>query len=570
MGTQIQNLSPSLQKSLLYFSDQSAEGIVVVDRDWKTVYANHKFQNFWSFPNFQILYEKIIPVLKSKEKQDLGNDTNISHLLRETEDAEDSFLSETNFQLKLSIHDFEDSYMIRFKPQPNAQPRKEYEAGQWDKSTNLPNQKYFLNHFGNQIAEEETGIDGHYSFLLSVCNPDAIVSNENNSYFEFIYGKVTDRLKKYVDRNDHLFRIENDKFLISSSHVNSEAKAEWFAECIRMLFDFPFTYEGREFHLNVNIGYTKFDSNSGTDMNALRILKEALHHSCMIGPNSLFYYDQTAIESTSEKAKIEIDLRKVLHRNELEIHFQPILDLKENRIFSMETLVRWNHPEKGKLLPGSFISIAESSSFIKTIGEWMIWETFRYYQNSILKSENISLSLNISPKQLSDKNIFPLLKEASDYYKIQPCSIILEIVEDSFDSRESQISKVVGKLRDYGFKFAIDDFGKGYSSLGRLIHLPIDYIKLDKMFLFNYFQTSTRAVITSMVNLVQAMGKAIIVEGVENETQHKLLRELNCDFGQGYFYSHPVEIELAEKLVREKSISFAMASTATTATAPTE
>ncbi|MDI7173176.1 MULTISPECIES: GGDEF domain-containing phosphodiesterase [Leptospira] len=553
---QIQNLSPSLQKSLLYFSDQSTEGIVVLDRDWKTVYANHKFQNFWSFPNFQVLYEKIIPLLKSKEKQRLEDDTNISHLLQEIEDPEDSFLGETNFQLQLSVHDFEDSYMIRFKPQSNAQPKKEYETGHWDRNTNLPNQKYFLNHFGKQITEDEFAMNGHFSFLISISNPDSIVSQENNSYFEYIYQKVADRLKKYLNRNDHLFRIESDKFLIVSAHVDSEIKAEWFAECIRMLFDFPFTYEKREFHLNVNLGYTQFDSECGSDMNALGILKEALHRSNLLGPNSSFYYDQNAIAATSEKAKIEIDLRKVLNRNELEIHFQPIVDLKENRFFSMETLVRWNHPEKGKLLPGSFISIAESSSFIKTIGEWMIWETFRYYENSILKSENISLSLNISPKQLGDKNIFPLLKEASDYYKIQPDHIILEIVEDSFDSRESQIGKVIASLKDYGFKFAIDDFGKGYSSLGRLIHLPIDYIKLDKMFLFNYFQTSTRAVITSMVNLVQAMGKAIIVEGVENKTQHELLRELNCNFGQGYYYSHPMEIELAEKLVRNKEIPF--------------
>ncbi|EMM72308.1 cyclic diguanylate phosphodiesterase (EAL) domain protein [Leptospira weilii str. 2006001855] len=556
MGMQIQNLSPSLQKSLLYFSDQSTEGIVVLDRDWKTVYANHKFQNFWSFPNFQVLYEKIIPLLKSKENQHLENDTNISHLLQEIEDPEDSFLDETNFQLRLSVHNFEDSYMIRFKPQPNTQTKNGYETGHWDRNTNLPNQKYFLNHFGKQITEDDSALNGHFSFLISISNPDSIVSKENNSYFEYIYTKVADRLKKYLNPNDHLFRIESDKFLISSAHIDSEIKAEWFAECIQMLFDFPFTYEEREFHLNVNIGYTKFDSKSGSDMNALGILKEALQRSCLLGPNSLFYYDQNAIASTFEKSKIEIDLRKVLNRNELEIHFQPIIDLKENRFFSMETLVRWNHPEKGKLLPGSFISIAESSSFIKTIGEWMIWETFRYYENSILKSENVSLSLNISPKQLGDKNIFPLLKEASDYYKIQPSHIILEIVEDSFDSRESQIGKVIASLKDYGFKFAIDDFGKGYSSLGRLIHLPIDYIKLDKMFLFNYFQTSTRAVITSMVNLVQAMGKAIIVEGVENEIQHKLLRELNCDFGQGYYYSHPMEIDLAEKLVRNKEIPF--------------
>ncbi|MBE8391759.1 EAL domain-containing protein, partial [Leptospira borgpetersenii serovar Hardjo-bovis] len=109
-------------------------------------------------------------------------------------------------------------------------------------------------------------------------------------------------------------------------------------------------------------------------------------------------------------------------------------------------------------------------------------------------------------------------------------------------------------------KLAIDDFGKGYSSLGRLIHHPNDYIKLDNILLFNYFQTSTRAVIASMVNVVQAMGKAIIVEGVENEIQHKLLRELNCNFGQGYYYSHPVDIDLSEQLVRNKEIPFSSSS----------
>lgn len=161
----IQNLSPSLQKSLLYFSDQSAEGIVVLDRDWKTVYENHKFQNFWSFPNFQVLYEKIIPLLKSKKKERFENDISISNLLQEIEDSKDSFLNEINFQLQLSVHDFEDSYMIRFKPQPNAQPKIEYETGHWDRNTNLPNQKYFLNHFGNQISEETTFLEEHFFFF---------------------------------------------------------------------------------------------------------------------------------------------------------------------------------------------------------------------------------------------------------------------------------------------------------------------------------------------------------------------------------------------------------------------
>ncbi|WP_420843575.1 EAL domain-containing protein [Leptospira adleri] len=552
MDTQMGNISPSLQKSLLYFSDQSIEGIVVLDREWKVIYSNSKFQKYGAYPKFRILFEKLIPVLRAKKTWE--KEFSMTSILQENDIEFSSFSNETNLKLQLTIHDLDHSYMIRFRPENSILPKKEFDSSHFDKVTNLPNKKYFLKHFQELVSQNFLDLEEHFVFFLSFSNPDAVASREENSYFETISKKVAERLKKYLNENDSIFKIEGDCFLLSSSQIDSESKAEWFCDCIILLFNFPFSYGEREFHLNINIGYSRFETASGTDMNSIRILKEALHRSFLIGPNSHYYYDRSAISATSEKAKIEIDLRKVLNRNELEIHFQPIVNMRENRIFSMETLVRWNHPKKGKLLPGSFITIAENSSFIKTIGEWMIWETFRYYENSILESKNVSLSLNISPKQLGDKNIVSLLKEASAYYKIRPDRIILEIIENSFDSYETQIGKVVGSLRDYGFKFALDDFGKGYSSLGRLIHLPIDYIKLDKIFLFNYFQTSTRTIITSLVNLVQAMGKAIIVEGVENEMQHNLLQELNCDFGQGYFYSYPLEILQAEELVLNERI----------------
>ncbi|XDD49822.1 EAL domain-containing protein [Leptospira sp. WS92.C1] len=547
------NITSSLQKSLSYFSDQSIEGIVVLDRAWEVIYSNNKFQHYWTLTNFRILYERMIPILKVKEKLPLDQDTTITSLLREDGELDPAFLLGRTLDLQITIHDLEDSYLIRFKPEESLLDENPKKSEHFDRITNLPNKNYFLNHFRDYISSGNISGKEHYFFLISISNPDAIVSNEDNAYFHAVSVKVSDRLKKYLNQEEFLFKIETDKFLISAAHLDTEAKAEWFAECLVLLFNFPFIFNEREFHLNINIGYSHFTKNSGADLNSLRILKEALHRANVIGPNSYFYYDKNAISETTEKAKIEIDLRKVISRNELEIHFQPIINLKENRIFSMEALVRWNHPQKGKLLPGSFIGIAENSSFIKTIGEWMIWETFRYYENSVLESQNILLSLNLSPKQLGDKNIIPLLKEAGNYYNIQPDRIILEIIEDSFDTYEAYIGKVVNTLRDYGFKFAIDDFGKGYSSLGRLINLPIDYIKLDKIFLFNYFKTSTRTIITSLVNLIQAMDKAIIVEGVENEMQHGLLQELNCDFGQGYHYSRPMEIATAETFVQNKA-----------------
>ncbi|RHX92924.1 GGDEF domain-containing phosphodiesterase [Leptospira stimsonii] len=541
-----------LRRAIKFCSDNSKEGIVLFSKSWDLLYTNATFDELLQSPNFQSIHDSLLSYLKTTKGIQYEKEMGLSSVLLETGLIDVGYFNDTTLMLNFILHDLEEVYAIRFLTVRQNLSSDSKESFYQDRFTGLPNKNYFLSIYSNNRIYNNKSNRPYFLFLISLSNPDSILNKEDNFYYESIALKIAERLKKYISKGDQIFRLGSERFLIASANIESELEAEWFAECIILLFSFPFTYREREFHLNANVGYAQFDQLVNSDLNSLRILEEAVQQSALIGPNSFYHYDRSTIEQNATRAKIEIDLRKVLNRNELELAYQPIMDLRQDSILSMEVLLRWNHPEKGKLMPASFISIAESSSFIKTIGEWLIWDTLKSYSTSILKENQICISLNISAKQLNDKQIFNVLKEATDFYGISPDSIILEIIEDSFDSNLVKVNKVIALLKDFGFRFAIDDFGKGYSSLGRLQTLPVDYIKLDKVFLFNYFKSSSKTIISSLINLIQAMDKAIIVEGVENPNQHELLKELNCNYAQGYFYSYPLEASKVEEYIKTK------------------
>ncbi|RHX79469.1 phosphodiesterase [Leptospira yasudae] len=556
MGSKVTNnvqVSPLiLRRAIKFCSDNSKEGIILFSKNWELLYSNSTFEHLIQSPNFQTIYEALMAYFKATKAIVYEKETGLSSLLLESGVIDVAYFNDMTLMLNFIVHDLEEINAVRFLTVRQNLSVDTKESFYQDRFTGLPNKNYFLSIYSNNRIYNSNSKKEYFLFLISLSNPDSILNKEDNFYYESIALKIADRLKKYISKGDQIFRLGSERFLIATSNIESELEAEWFAECIILLFSFPFTYREREFHLNANVGYAQFDQQVNTDLNSLRILEEAVQQSALIGPNSFYHYDRNTIEQNATRAKIELDLRKVLNRNELELAYQPILDLRQDSILSMEVLLRWNHPEKGKLLPASFISIAESSSFIKTIGEWLIWDTLKSYSTSILKDNQICISLNISAKQLNDKQIFNVLKESTDFYGISPDSIILEIIEDSFDSNLVKVNKVITLLKDFGYRFAIDDFGKGYSSLGRLQTLPVDYIKLDKVFLFNYFKSSSKTIISSLISLIQAMDKAIIVEGVENPSQHELLKELNCNYAQGYFYSYPLESSKVDEYVKSK------------------
>ncbi|XDD50973.1 EAL domain-containing protein [Leptospira sp. WS92.C1] len=552
MTNNLQGSPLILRRAIKFCSDNSKEGIVLFSKSWDLLYTNSTFENLLQSPNFQSIYDALISYFKNSKELQYEKEIGLSSLLLESGIIDVAYFNDMTLMLNFILHDLEEVNAVRFLAVRQNTSVDTKESFYQDRFTGLPNKNYFLSIYSNNRIYNNKSKKGYFLFLISLSNPDSILNKEDNFYYESIALKIADRLKKYISKGDQIFRLGSERFLVASSNIDSDQEAEWFAECIILLFSFPFTYREREFHLNANVGYAQFDQLANSDLNSLRILEEAVQQSSLIGPNSFYHYDRNTIEQDATRAKIEIDLRKVLNRNELELFYQPILDLRKDAILSMEVLLRWNHPEKGKLMPSSFISIAESSSFIKTIGEWLIWDSLKSYSTSILKENQICISLNISVKQLNDKQIFNILKEATDFYGISPDSIILEIIEDSFDSNLVKAGKIISLLKDHGYKFAIDDFGKGYSSLGKLQTLPVDYIKLDKVFLFHYFKSSNKTIISSLINLIQAMDKAIIVEGVENQTQHELLKELNCNFAQGYYYSYPLESSKVEEYVKSK------------------
>lgn len=248
-----------------------------------------------------------------------------------------------------------------------------------------------------------------------------------------------------------------------------------------------------------------------------------------------------------EKIKLEKSLKNALDSNEFKIHYQPIVDVKSGEVAGFEALMRWNNPDRGVVSPDVFMGIAEETSLIIPIGHWIIKRTFRDFaklkQN--LKSENalnkkLFLSINIAAKQFNDPNLFTILNNTAKYYSLRPSEIKLEITERVLLAGNS-VFDWIKKARKKGYSVALDDFGTGYSSLSYLSNLEVNNLKIDKSFIEKMVSDNkTKCIVKSLVGMAKDLNLTVIAEGVETKEEWDMLKEFNCSFIQGYYYSKPI------------------------------
>ena len=242
---------------------------------------------------------------------------------------------------------------------------------------------------------------------------------------------------------------------------------------------------------------------------------------------------------------MESGLRKAVENDELVVFYQPLINLEDNKLIGMEALLRWKHPEKGMISPGDFIPLAEETGLIEPIGEWVLeaactqnkkWQDAGY--------PPVKVSVNMSVRQFSKKNVAEMISDILKKTGLSPEYLGIEITESIImQDVKSTIAKLK-KLHDMGICLSIDDFGTGYSSLSYLKLFPINFLKIDRSFVFNITSDSTDAAIaTSIILLAHSMNLKVVAEGVETEEQLELLRQQGCDYVQGFFFSKPVAAE---------------------------
>jgi EAL domain-containing protein (putative c-di-GMP-specific phosphodiesterase class I) len=262
------------------------------------------------------------------------------------------------------------------------------------------------------------------------------------------------------------------------------------------------------------------------------------------GRNGFQFYDASLNEKLQYSILMEKELKKALKNNEFELMYQPKYVLSEHSVYEAEALIRWRHPEKGILMPSEFLSFAEKNGLIKEIGAWVIDETCRQCRYLFEKGMKTRISVNVSAKQLRDKNFVSQVRDSINKYKIDANLLEFEISEAILMDNLTHLTPIVKALKALHVKIAVDGFGKAFSSLGYMNRLPIDTIKIDKNLLNELsINNNNRELIAMMIAFGHAKNMSVITEGVEVESLFNLSRELKADQAQGYYFSKPKDID---------------------------
>lgn len=362
------------------------------------------------------------------------------------------------------------------------------------------------------------------------------------------------RLMSCVKSTDKLARIGKDEFAVILHGVGTQAAAERVARRIVEFFNKTIDINGTLLSPKCNIGVA-FYPGDGNDFPTM-LRNAALAHSIVKLSEAADYlfFKPDMVVAAEQRYTLELDLRQSIHRGELRVYYQAIVELQSGRVVGAEALIRWEHPQRGLVVPDAFIPIAESTGFIKEIGVWVAEEVCKKLAAWRADQWPLYISINVSSHQIPEALPVSLLTKLIQHYDIPAGSIVLEITESAFLADFDKGVAWAKSLREVGFRIYMDDFGTGYSSLSYLKNLPVNTIKVDKSFIRDLVEPHQNLVLVqAIIAMAEAFGLDVVAEGIENEYQKTILKEMDCGYGQGYLFSKPVPAEQFEKL---RHISF--------------
>ena len=355
--------------------------------------------------------------------------------------------------------------------------------------------------------------------------------------------QIAARLTGCVREEDFIARPGGDEFTTIATRTATDHAINEVAQRLLDAVPEPVEINGSEVSLTASVGVAISEHGSDTAEELLRDAEAAMNRAKQLGGARYEAFDPTLRERLVERMTIERDLRHALARDELELHYQPLVDLHDERIVGFEALLRWRHPERGMISPNDFIQIAEETGLIIPIGSWVLRTVCEQLPRW---PEHIHISANVSAVQLRPQ-LVEEVQQLLSRHRIAPERLVLEITESLVPDPHTK--PIITSLRKLGVQLALDDFGTGYSSLGSLQRFPLDVLKLDRTLIASLDETGGAAVVRAAVQLGQALHVAVIAEGIEGPQQLHTLRELGCPTGQGFLFHMPLPLSDAQRLL---------------------
>ncbi len=358
---------------------------------------------------------------------------------------------------------------------------------------------------------------------------------------------VADRLRNCVRETDFIARLGGDEFTVILENIKNKDAIANVAQTICNSLNEPFVFLDKKMFTSASIGIAIYPEDAN-DLNALLKNADLAMFKAKTNKNHHVFYQSGMADEAKKKLEIEHDLRHAIKNDELVLYYQPQYDVVKQTVVAAETLVRWEHPEKGLLPPAEFIGIAEQSDLIIDLTKWVITDAIK--QLSVWSEQNLemNISINLSGKDIeTNGQLVTFMGNLLEQYQIKPSLLQLEITESILMADPEQSRQELLDLKAMGFSIAIDDFGTGYSSLNYLKNLPVDKLKIDRVFVKEIDQNSEdRAIVKGIIALADSLNMETIAEGVETEAQRDIISSLGCSVIQGYLISRPLPLKKFE------------------------
>jgi diguanylate cyclase (GGDEF)-like protein len=371
---------------------------------------------------------------------------------------------------------------------------------------------------------------------------------------DIVLREIVNRVSKTIRKNDIIIRLGGDEFVIVLEDTLSEVELIERVEGIRRNISEPITHETTRMNVTVSMGVTTFSTQSVDFTAIMREADIALYASKQAGRNCVTVFNEDMGAAEKERSTMEIELKRSIEDQDFVLYFQPRVDLWTGTVVSAEALVRWQHPDRGLIMPGDFIPICEETGMIEDLGKLILdlgcMQSVEWHNSGL----DLDISINISPRQFGDKRLLQSLEKFAKDSQF-PCDRVeLEITESVLIGDLDEIEQKLKTISQMGYRIAIDDFGTGYSNLSYISQFPLDCLKIDQSFINQLPRSGP--IISLILTLAKQIGATVVAEGVETKEQLDWLIDHGCEQAQGYFLSRPVEIgKLDEVIARLNSSS---------------
>lgn len=437
----------------------------------------------------------------------------------------------------------------------------------YDEQTDLPNHTLFRERVGNALGRASARGREMAVLYLGVDRlrkvQEALGREAGESAVRVVGKKIWSAVRRYQDdgrtsgAGDTLARLQGDEFGVVLYECRSVHGAVRLARYILGEFERPIDLGGQEARLSVSVGIVLGPDGHDSAERLIQDAHAAMSRAKAGGGGRYELFDAAITGVAQEQLGLEADLAHAMEEGQLQLWYQPIFKLRGPQLSGFEALLRWQHPRRGMILPGSFIRLAEETGLITPISRWVVRQCFqviRSWMGAFPGHVGARLNVNISPRYMSTANVLQDLARCREETGAEPGWLNLEVTESALIDDPERAAATLQELRDVGFTIALDDFGTGYSSLSMLHDLPIDTLKIDRAFIARVDgEEAARTTVAAIIGLARTLGQKIVAEGIETEEQLRRLRGLHCTYGQGFLLGKPMPLRHAEVLLQRST-----------------